>query len=198
MRITIPSAVFALFMLFSQHSVLAQELPTEVEIKEISYKSWTYPNITGSGKSDLRTLAKGKKLLIVVYFAPWCPDWNSEISFLKEMLGKYSQHGLGIVAIGEYDSAESMKSHFQIKEINFPGVWETDSMGAKQTSEHYRYRTLTGDMRGWGTPWHIFLEPEKFPETGEILTEKAWIANGKVIKDQAEPFIRRMLGLSVE
>lgn len=188
----------AIVMLFSQHSLTAQESPTAIELKDIAYKSWSYPNIVGAGKSDLRTIAKGKKLLIVVYFAPWCPDWNSEIAFLKQMSEKYSKDGLGIVAVGEYDFPESMKAHFESKEITFPGVWETDSQGAQRTSEHYRYRTSTGDKRNWGTPWHIFLEPEKFPESGEVLTQKAWIANGKVIKEEAEPFIRRMLGLPLE
>jgi len=185
--------VFGMF--FISRSVDAQELPTEIELKEIAYKSWVYPNISGVGKSDLRTLAQGKKLLLVVYFAPWCPDWNSEISFLKDLMEKYEKEGLGIVAIGEYDSPENMKLHFERKGIRFPGVWETDSLGSQRTSEHYRYRTLTGDVRLWGTPWHIFLEPNNFPESGDVLTEKAWIANGKVIKEQAEPFIRQRLGL---
>lgn len=198
MRITILFTLLLLVMLISQRQVVAQERPTEIEFKDISYKSWVYPNISAPGKSDLRTLAKEKKLLIVVYFAPWCPDWNNEISFLKEMLEKYSKHGLGVVAIGEYDSPENMKSHFETKQITFPGVWETDSRESQRTSEHYRYRTVAGDNRNWGTPWLLFLEPEKFPESGEVLTQKAWIANGKVIRDQAEPFIRRMLGLSAD
>lgn len=180
------------------HPGFGQELPTEIEFKDIAYKSWIYPNIMDDGKSDLRKLAEGKKLLIVVYFAPWCPDWNSEIPFLKDLLEKYGKDGLGVVAIGEYDLPDSMKSHFEIKQISFPGVWETDSMGAQRTSEHYRYRRSTGDTRQWGTPWHIFLEPENFPANGDVLTEKAWIANGKVIKEKAEPFIRKMLGLSDE
>jgi hypothetical protein len=45
---------------------------------------------------------------------------------------------------------------------------------------------------------HIFLEPEKFPKDGDILAGKAWVANGKVIKDEAEPFIRKMLGLDAD
>lgn len=198
MRVTIPLFLIVFGLISIQRPVGAQEPPTPIELKDIQYRSWVYPNISGNGKSDLREIAKDRKLLIVVYFAPWCPDWNSEISFLKSLMDKYSKDGLGIVAIGEYDSPESMKSHFERKEIPFAGVWETDSMGAKTTSEHYRYRALTGDKRNWGTPWHIFLEPEKFPKEGEILTERAWIANGKVIKDQAEPFIRKMLGLSAE
>ena len=198
MRVTIPLMLLFAVVLVMQPVAEAQEPPSPIELKDIRYKSWVYPNISGEGRSDIRELSKGKKLMIVVYFAPWCPDWNNEIPFLKSMFEKYGKDGLGIVAVGEYDSRESMKAHFDAKGIPFVGVWETDSRDSRTLSEHYRYRKLAGDQRNWGTPWHIFLEPEKFPKDGDILAEKAWVANGKVVKEEAEPFIRKMLGLDAD
>jgi len=189
------SAFFLTFCTLAAISISAQEAPVEIVKKDLDYLSWNYPNIVGEGKTDIRRLSQGKKLVIAVYFAPWCPDWNSEISFLKDLREKYAEHGLEVVAIGEYDSVDSMKSHFALKKIDFPGVWETDSMSAQRDSSHYRYRSKTGDTRNWGTPWHIFLEPGKFLEKGDVLIRSAWVANGKVIKESVEPFVRKMLGL---
>jgi thiol-disulfide isomerase/thioredoxin len=42
--------------------------------KEITYKDFTYKNVKDNKPVDLREFATGKKLVLVVYFAPWCPN----------------------------------------------------------------------------------------------------------------------------
>jgi hypothetical protein len=71
-------------------------------------------------------------------------------------------------------------------------------MPAKQKTLHYEYRKATGDTRGWGSPWNIFLEPSKLAKKGDFLTEKTFIVNGELIETEAEKFVREKLGLPAE
>jgi hypothetical protein len=111
---------------------------------------------------------------------------------------KYKDKGLEIVAVGEYDPVEMMKTSLETFKITFPAVYESDSRAAKQTTPHYEYRKLTGDTRNWGSPWNIFIEPANLTKSGEILVKKATVANGELIEAEAEAFIREKLGLPKE
>src|SRR3982751_6579826 len=71
--------------------------------KDLNYKNWTYRNVRTDTDVDLRTLAKGKKLVIVVYWAPWCHSWAHDAPFLQKFYEKYRSAGLEIVGVGEYD-----------------------------------------------------------------------------------------------
>ena len=44
--------------------------------KEINYKDWTYKSIKTGEDINLRNFTAGNKLTIVVYYAPWCPNWR--------------------------------------------------------------------------------------------------------------------------
>ena len=44
----------------------------------VNYKNWTLPSLTADKTEDLRQLMAGKKLVMVVYFAPWCRNWRYE------------------------------------------------------------------------------------------------------------------------
>jgi len=46
--------------------------------KTVNYKSWKLPNITTAKDEDLRNLIAGKKLVMIVYFTPWCDNWRNE------------------------------------------------------------------------------------------------------------------------
>src|SRR6478735_344605 len=49
--------------------------------KEIAYKDWNYKNVQTGAETSLRSFAAGKKLVMVVYFAPWCPNWKHDVKF---------------------------------------------------------------------------------------------------------------------
>ena len=53
--------------------------------KEISYKDWTYKNVQTGENVNLRDFTKGKKLTMVVYFAPWCPNWKHDAPMLEKL-----------------------------------------------------------------------------------------------------------------
>ena len=165
--------------------------------KEIAYKDWGYKNLKTGEETNLRKFTQGKKLVMVVYFAPWCPNWKHDAPFVQSMYDKYKGNGFDVIAVGEYEPLESMKNLLTTQKVTFPVVWESDARTAKQTTVHYEYRRSVGDTRNWGSPWYIFLEVAKL-EPGNVLTKKAPIVNGELIRPDAEKFIREKLGLKPE
>jgi len=103
-----------------------------IQEKTINYKDWTYKNLKDDQPVNLRDWAKGKRLVLVVYFAPWCPNWKHDLPFVKSMYEKYHGSGLEVVAVGEYDPVDSMKTHVAEFKLPFPVVWESDARTAKQ------------------------------------------------------------------
>ena len=166
--------------------------------KDIVYKDWTYKNVQTGEDVNLRTFTAGKKLVMVVYFAPWCPNWKHDLPFVQSMYEKYKANGLDVIAVGEYDPVDSVKTHMNQYKLKFPAVWESNARTAKQSTLHYEYRKGTGDTRNWGSPWYIFLDVAKLEPAGPILTKKAPVANGELIQIEAEKFIREKLGLKPE
>ena len=177
----------------------AQHEYAPLQEKEIKYKDWTYKSVrNGGGEVNLRKFAKNKKLVMVVYFSPWCPNWKLEAPFAQKLYDKYKANGLDVIGVGEYDTVEAMKASLDTFKITFPVVYESDSKGAKQKTLHYEYRKATGDTRGWGSPWNIFLIPSELKTKGDTLTEKTFVVNGELIETETESFIREKLGLPKE
>lgn len=190
-------AISLTFILLSVTLVFAQggnESSPLVE-KEIVYKDWNYKNVQTGAVTNLRTFAAGKKLVIVVYFAPWCPNWKHDVKFVESLYDKYHAAGLDVIAVGEYDPVDSMKKHIDEYKLTFPVVWESDARTAKQTTSHYEVRKSVGDTRNWGSPWYIFLEAGKLEPSGSVIAKKAPIVNGELIQPDVEKFIREKLGM---
>ncbi|MBA2606897.1 MAG: TlpA family protein disulfide reductase [Acidobacteria bacterium] len=166
--------------------------------KEINYKDWTYKNVRDDKSVNLRDSTNGKKLLLVVYFAPWCPNWKHEAPFAQKLYEKYKKNGLDVIGVGEYDTVAAMKTNLDTFKITFPVVYESDVRDAKQKTLHYEYRKAVGDTRGWGSPWNIFIEPTKIEKKGDVLVKKAFIVNGELIEAEAEKFVRQKLGLPAQ
>ncbi|CAN5392612.1 hypothetical protein BH20ACI1_BH20ACI1_28970 [soil metagenome] len=185
-------------VLFSFAFASAQNEQSPLQEKEIKYKDWTYKSVNDDKNINLRDFTNGKKLVLVVYFAPWCPNWKHEAPFVEKLYEKYKDNGLGIIGVGEYDTVAAMKTNLDDKKITFPVVYESDSKDAKQKTLHYDYRKTTGDTRSWGSPWNIFLEPANLKKKGDVLTEKTYIVNGELIETDVEKFVREKLGLPAE
>jgi peroxiredoxin len=176
----------------------AQHEYAPIQEKEIKYRDWTYKQVREGGKElNLREAAKGKKLVLIVYFAPWCPNWRLQAPVVQKFYEKYKANGFEVIGVGEYDTVEKMKASLDTYKITFPVVYESDSTAAKQTTPHYEYRRTTGDTRNWGSPWSIFLIPSQL-KNGDVLVEKAFVVNGELIEAESEAFIREKLGLPKE
>ena len=187
---------FALvFLLVGLTTAFGQNEQAPIVEKEISYKNWTYKSVLTGEDVNLRDAAAGKKLVIVVYYAPWCGNWRFDAPMLKRLYEKYTGNGLEIIAVGEYDPVSSMKTNLETLKIPFPAVYESENRTEKQKTLHYKYRTMTGDFRNWGSPWYIFLQPAAIEQTGDVLIKKAHVINGEMIEAEGEKYIREKLGL---
>jgi thiol-disulfide isomerase/thioredoxin len=166
-----------------------------LEEKTINYKDWTFNSLADGKAVNLRSFAQGKKLVLVVYFAPWCGNWKLEAPVAAALYEKYKAHGLGVIAVSEYATRADSQAFFGASGSPYMVVSESESREARDKTSHYSYRQMTGDTRRWGSPYNIFLEPAKLNKAGEVLTEKAWVVNGELIEADVEKFIRERLGL---
>ncbi len=192
--------LFALSILLIGFSTFAsaQHDYAPLQEKEIKYKNWNYKSVRDDKNIDLREFAAGKKLVMVVYLAAWCPGWKLEAPVAQRFYDKYKQYGFDVIGVGEYASVADTRANLGNLKITFPVVSESESRFDKQKTAHYEYRKSTGDARGWGTPWNIFIEPANIEKKGDTLLKKAFVANGEIVEAEAEKFIRRKLGLPAE
>ena len=157
--------------------------------KTVNYKNWSLPNLQTEKSDDLRSLMKDKKLVMIVYFAPWCGNWRNEAPIAAKLYEKYKDNGFQVIGVSEYASRDDVKNFFGETGPPYPIVVESEAREDKMKTPHYEYRQLTADNRNWGSPWNIFLEPAKVNKKGDVLTEKAWVVNGELIEDEVDKFI---------
>jgi len=161
--------------------------------KTVNYKNWTLNELATNKPVSLRSLMQGKKLVMVLYFAPWCPNWRNEAPVAASLYQKYKAQGFEIIGVGEYGSRDDVKNYFGPNGPPYPVVMESESREDRDKTPHYAYRQLTGDTRKWGSPWNIFLDPTKCNQDGDVLTEKAWVVNGELIEADVDKFIHDRL-----
>lgn len=162
--------------------------------KTVNYENWELPNVVTEKPEDLRKLLAGKKLVMVVYFAPWCGNWKHEAPIAAKLYEKYKAQGFQVIGVSEYASRADVRTYFGEAGPPYPVVVESEKREDKFNTPHYKYRQLTGDVRSWGSPWNIFLEPDKVKATGNVLAEKAWVVNGELIEEEVDKFIASKVG----
>ena len=165
--------------------------------KTVNYKNWTLNDLVNNKPTTLRSLMDGKKLVMVLYFAPWCPNWKNEAPVAASLYDKYKSQGFQVIGVSEYGARDDVKNFFGPGGPPYPVVTESESRDDREKTPHYGYRQLTGDTRRWGSPWNIFLDPAKCSGTGDVLTEKAWVVNGELIEADVDKFIHDRLASAV-
>lgn len=178
-------------------SAVGQNEQAPIVEKEIAYSDWTFRNAVTAEMGTLRGLAAGKKLVIVVYFAPWCHNWRHDAPMVERLYEKYKANGLEVIGMSEYDISPNTRANIETYKLTFPVYYESEGRDQRPVTTHARYRQATGDPRTWGSPWYIFLEPAKF-EKGDILVKRTSVINGEMIEADGEKFIREKLGLPAE
>lgn len=186
--------VIALMLLSSV--VLAQGGHEYAPLKEkvVNYKNWTLNSLKDDKPVDLRSLVKGKKLVMVVYFAPWCPNWRYEAPIAAGLYEKYKAQGFEVIGVSEYATRDDVRKFFGESGPPYLVVSESELREEREKTAHFGYRQATGDTRRWGSPWNIFLDPATLTNTGEVLTEKAWVVNGELIEAEVDKFIAQRVG----
>jgi len=160
-----------------------------IQEKTVNYKNWTLNNAVTNQPAALRSLMAGKKLVMVLYFAPWCPNWRNEAPVAARLYDKYKSQGFEIIGVSEYGPSADTRAFFAPNGAPYPVVVESESREDREKTAHFGYRQLTGDTRKWGSPWNIFLDPAKCNSTGDVLTEKAFVVNGELVEADADKFI---------
>lgn len=173
----------------------AQNEQAPLQEKEFDYKNWKYKSVSDDKNVNLREFTANKKLVLVVYFAPWCHNWKHEAPFVQKMYEKYKSAGLDVIAVGEYGTMDEMKTHLDFYKFTFPVVYESLKLEDREKTSHFDYRKALGDTRKWGSPFNIFLEPANITAKGDVITKKAFVGAGELIEPDAEKFIREKLGL---
>jgi thiol-disulfide isomerase/thioredoxin len=166
-----------------------------LEEKTVNYKDWTLNDLKDGKPVNLRSFVEGKKLVLVVYFAHWCPNWKNEAPVAAALYEKYKAHGLGVIGVSEYGTRADTLASFGTAGPPYTVVSESESREERDKTAHYGYRQATGDKRKWGSPYNLFLETARLSKTGGVLTEKAWVVNGELIEADVEQFVRERLGL---
>ncbi len=174
-------------------AALAQHEYSPLEEKTVNYKNWTLKNLKDDKPVDLRSLVEGKKLVMVVYFAPWCGNWRFEAPVAARLYKKYKAEGFEVIGVSEYAARNDVRTFFGTTGPPYTVVSESETRDDRDKTPHFGYRQITGDKRKWGSPWNIFLEPAKLEKEGDLLTEKAWVVNGELIEADVDKFIGERL-----
>ena len=175
-----------------------QDEQSQIVEKDIVYKDWSLKSIRDLSDIDLRDLIKGKKLVAVVYFAPWCHDWAHDAPILEKFYDKYKGNGFEVIAVGEYGPVDDMTVNLDTLKITFPAVYESQMRSAVDSTLHNTYRRMTGDTRDWGSPYYVFIDPSTVSKNGDILLKRTNVINGPMTENEVEKFIRQKLGLPPE
>jgi thiol-disulfide isomerase/thioredoxin len=170
-------------------SARAQHEYSPIEEKTVNYKNWDLKDLKDDKPVDLRKIVQGKKLVMIVYFAPWCGNWRSEAPVAAQLYEKYKAQGFEVIGVSEYGSRDDVRAFFGPTGPPYTVVSESELREDREKTAHYGYRQLTGDTRRWGSPWNIFLEPARLTTEGDVLTEKAWVVNGELIEADVDKFI---------
>lgn len=188
----IPALVLLLFSFAQAQSELAPIVEREFE-----YKNWNFKKLDG-GEAGLREMAAGKKLVLVVYFAPWCANWRFQAPYVQRFYEKYKDQGFEVIGVAEYDSVAAVKANVQRFGLTFPIVYESESLSARLQTTHYAYRSAIGDTRKWGSPLNVFVTSADLKPEGDVAARKLYVSAGELIEKEAESFIREKLGLPKE
>jgi thiol-disulfide isomerase/thioredoxin len=164
--------------------------------KTINYKNWTLNDLKDNKPVELRSLMAGKKLVMVLYFAPWCPNWRNEAPVAARLYEKYKSQGFQVIGVSEYGTRADVKSYFAPWGPPYPVVSESESRDLRDKTTHFGYRQATGDTRKWGSPYNVFLDPTTCAPNGDLITEKAWVVNGELIEADVDTFIGEHLKTS--
>lgn len=166
--------------------------------KQFEYKDWTLKNLRGGADVNLRSVIANKKLVLVVYFAAWCPNWQKEMPLVKKLHEKYQDKGFDVIGISEYAALEETKKHVADNNLTFTVAVESEKYEDRDKTAHYKYRQAVGDARKWGSPWNLFLETKAINKKGDVLGNKFSVVTGEMIEREVEAFVREKLGLPKE
>lgn len=166
----------------------------ELQAAELTVKDLAFKTLAGETLS-LRAAGAGQKLVLVHYFAAWCHNSNYDVETIKELYAKYKDQGLQVLAICEYSKESELRDFIKKYQPPYPIVLESQRTKDREKTTHYAYRTQLQDKRTWGTPFSLFLTVGEFQPTGEVVTTRAQVVFGELMKSAVETYLRQQLKL---
>src|SRR6185436_17307742 len=131
---TIPTLILALVPL-NAGAQAGHEYSPLVE-KTVNYKNWSLMNVKTDTPEDLRTMLKGKKLAMVVYFALWCGNWRNEAPIAAKLYEKYKDQGFQVIGVSEYAARADVKAFFGEAGPPYPIVSESETRDNRDKTPH--------------------------------------------------------------
>ena len=159
----------------------------------LEYKNFTLPTMIEGQKIDLREFSKGKKLVLVTYFAAWCDNSNHDFETVNYLLKKFGNKGLAVIGVCNYSAEKEVGEFIKTHQPTYPICIENTDEKMREKSTHFMYRKQCGDTRKWGTPFSLLIDTKKMKADGEILTTEAQSANGEMDRKEAEKLIKKLL-----
>src|SRR6267378_4937696 len=104
--------------------------------KTVNYKNWTLNDLKDNKPVDLRSLVQGKKLVMVVYFAPWCGNWRNEAPVAAKLYDKYKDQGFEVIGVSEYGARDDVTNFFAPTGSPYPVVSESESKTDRDKTAH--------------------------------------------------------------
>jgi peroxiredoxin len=192
--------LFTFFLLFSLPLIAQKAVKDEIDHKlvtyenhSLDYKNFTLPTSVEGKKIDLREFTKGKKLVLVTYFAAWCDNSNHDYETINYLLKKFGDKGLAVIGICNYSAEQEVKDFIKTHQPLYPICIENSDEKAREKSTHFMYRKQCGDTRKWGTPFSLLIETKKMKPDGEILATEVQSAAGEMDRKEAEKLIKKLL-----
>jgi hypothetical protein len=144
---------------------------------------------------DIREYAKDKRLLLIEYFAGWCPNSNRNGVIVERLWTKYRQRGFGLIGVAEYSDPDELRIHIGRVGIDYPIVIETENRGQRKKSTHYKYRRAVGDDRKWGTPFYVIIDTRDIESSDQkgLLSHRVYTVAGELDEIEADRFLSEHL-----
>jgi peroxiredoxin len=162
---------------------------TEMEIKDFSFPT------LGGDQIRLSEAVRGKQLILIHFFSPWCHNSNFDVLTLNGLYQKYRDRGLQVIGVCEYSKKNELRDFLKKHQPDYTICIEGDDKRPGRTeTAHFIYRKQINDERVWGTPLNILISAEDVMNEHGIVARRVRIAPGELIKDEIEKIFDETLG----
>jgi len=164
-------------------------------LREVSMeiKDFSFPTSRGT-RIKLSEAAKGKKLVLIHYFAAWCHNSNFDVETLTDLYTRYFDQGLLVIGVCEYSQNNELRDFVEKHKPTYPICIEGEGKRKDRiATTHFAYRKQVDDQRLWGTPLNILISADDLLTEGEVVAKHVRVATGEVIKTELEELIREKL-----
>ena len=90
-----------------------QESSSKENVKNLTFKSFTFEDL----KRELHT--SEQKVVIINFWATWCPECRAEMPDLIEFYDKYKGK-VKVIGLSLDESVDELKNFMQLSHVNFP------------------------------------------------------------------------------